>query len=542
MTFKRSNEHGSIDRRSFMSGIVGVGIAGAMLAKGADGGAPGPVLTVPRIVGPVPTSDDDVPYASSNTPGSYTAQLIKQFDYVEEEYFLFGHANIYGPSAIPQGAAASSKGSLGFNSLKPLSRLVQAEMPYATRLLMVRPRSSDRFSGRVHAYPFHNVGTHVTVDRNFLRNGDVSLCVEVCGGTRFGALEVPSGGIAQLHKFNLKRYRELQLAYASPLAWPDLTPGTLSRIAQSLDFGKAGNANDIFVQELFRSYAQAPDIMTQVAHALKGGNPALPFQGKVKTVFSSGSSGSSSVLSAYINFHHDVGLLPDGRQPFDGYLILVGIVPDVRPKGAVLAVLDSEAEVAFGIQTHMPEPADTDHPPFRLYQIPATGHTLSAPLPEIAMAEARSVSASVVPEGIAGLSDTGALPAGMKPYDKVNTPIIWGVWNNMYAWIEKGVPMPVSGRVQRDPKSADGIARDSHGNALGGLRTPWVEVPDATYLARMSPKNPLQAGMRPFDDEQMKSLYRSRARYVHLVNKGVDQLVRDRWIMAADAELMKVRL
>ena len=101
--------------------------------------------------------------------------------------------------------------------------------------------------------------------------------------------------------------------------------------------------------------------------------------------------------------------------------------------------------------------------------------------------------------------------------------------------------MPKVLRIKRDPKAPDGIARDEHGNASGGLRTPWVEVPDATYHAKFSQKNPLRAGLRPFSDEKMKELYGSRERYLQLVNEQIDQMVRDRWIMPEDADLMRLK-
>jgi hypothetical protein len=87
----------------------------------------------------------------------------------------------------------------------------------------------------------------------------------------------------------------------------------------------------------------------------------------------------------------------------------------------------------------------------------------------------------------------------------------------------------------------DGIARDEHGNSLGGLRTPWVEVPDATYLAKFSQKNPLRAGLRPFSDEKMKELYGDRRRYLQLMKEKIDQRVRDRWIMPEDVDLMRLK-
>ena len=111
----------------------------------------------------------------------------------------------------------------------------------------------------------------------------------------------------------------------------------------------------------------------------------------------------------------------------------------------------------------------------------------------------------------------------------------------MVAWIEQGVPMPRAPRIKHDPKAPDGVARDEHGNALEGLRTPWVEVPDATYLAKYSQKNPLKAGLRPFSDKKMKELYGSRKRYLQLVNEQIDKMVRDRWVMTEDADLMRLK-
>lgn len=500
-----------------------------------------PVLTPPRIAGPIPVSKDSVPYATTLQPGSYSAALMKKFDYIEEEYFLFGYANIYGPGVK---GVNTETDVVAVEKMKPLGGLVQPEMPYATRLLMVRPRDNNNFSGRVHAYAFHNVNAFVPVERNFLRLGDAALCFEGCSGTRFGPLEIPSGGIAQLHKVNLKRYRDLHFSYASPLSWPDLKPGKLAESFKTLEFGRSDASLGVFLQEISRSYAQAPDIMTQLAHALKLSNPAFHFEGKVKRLFSYAASGGSTFLAPYVDYHHNAGMLPDGRPPFDGYLIMVGRLPKTKPRGAVLAYMETESEFITGILMQRDYPPDTDDPPFRIYQVPGAGHMFSAPLPEVTAAQAMTElrdAGKVVPEGIAGLTDRGEAPQDLLPYDKINMPIIWGLWNNMYAWIEDGVPMPKAPRLKRDLKAPDGIARDEHGNSLGGLRTPWVEVPDATYLPKISPKNPLNAGMRPFSKEKMKALYGSREHYLQLVNEKIDQMVRDRWIMPEDADLMRLK-
>jgi len=500
-----------------------------------------PVLILPKIVGPIPVSKDNLPYGTALQPGSYSARLMKEFDYVEEEYFLFGYANIYGPGVkgldVESDVAAVEK-------MKPLGGLVQEKMPYSTRLLMVRPRKNAKFSGRVHAYTFHNLIAQVTVERNLLRQGDAVLGLEGCSGTRFGPLEIPSGGIAHLHKVNLNRYRDLHFSYSDPLAWPNLKPGRLAEAFKTMDFGSTNTSSGVFLQEISRSYAQAPDVITQLAHALKSNNPAFPFNGNVKRLFSFGASGGTTILQPYIDLHHNAGMMPDGESPFDGYLVMVGRLPEIRPKGAVLVYLESENEFITTMRTGKHYPPDTNDPPFRIYQIPGAGHTISAPLPEVTAAQAGTElrnADKIVPEGIVGLTDRGETPQGVISYNKINAPIIWGLWHNMYAWIEQGVPMPTAPRLQRDPKAPDGVARDSHGNALGGLRTPWVEVPDAIYLAKFSEKNPLRAGMRPFNDEKMKALYGSRERYLQLVNEKIDRMAKSRWIMPEDADLMRLK-
>jgi hypothetical protein len=518
-----------LNRRKFCAMLASAVAAGAIEAFadepqssfGISGGQP--VLDPPRIVGPIPVSATSTPYASVMEPGSYTASLMRQYDYVEEEYFLFGHANIYGPGI----KTGQDNDTAAVERMRPLAGLVEPRMPYATRLLVARPRDNGKFSGRVIAYAFHNLTTNMMVEPNFLRNGDAVLGVEGNSGARYTTAERPTGAMAQLHKYDLERYRDLYLSPADPLVWPDLRPGQLSGVYAQHGFSALvpDVASGVFAQEMHRSYAQAPDIVTQVAHALKLNNPALPFDGRVKRLFNYAASGGTMFLRPYIDFHHGAAVLPDGRPVYDGYYVNVGVLPQTRPQGAVLAFMESEADLTTNILMKRDSPPDTDSPAFRMYQIPGTGHLLSAPLDE----------------GLRLSADRGELPPGISPYDKMNKPIVWGLWQNMYDWIEHGRPMPHAQHIALDPSTPDGIARDKYGNALGGLRTPWVDVPDGTYVGRVSAAAPLRSGIRRFSDEQMTKLYGSRARYLRLVNHKIDELVQGRWIMSQDAAMMRLR-
>lgn len=530
-------------RRAVCAGLAAATLAPTIVHAAADLPKAGnPVLTPPRIWGPIPTSASSQPFGSSLRPEAYSAVLMKRHDYVEEEYFVSGTANIYGPQTT-QGLSAFNGTVRSFvvAKMKPLGGLFQAAAPYTTRLLLVRPRNQAKFSGRIHLYAFHNIAAQMPVERNLLEQGDAIACLECCSGTRFGPQEIPSGGIAHLHKFNPERYRELKLAHADPSAWPDLTPGTLGRVAATLDFSGTNQSSDVFGQEIARSYAQGPDMFTQVAHALKLGNPALPFGNRVRGLYAFAASGGTAFLQPYVDHHHDAGMLRDGRPPIDGYLLMVGNIPAKMPRGAVFAYVNSEGDLATALKLNTTFPPDTDSPKVRIYEIPGTGHGISGPLPEASAARASTElrdAAQVVPAGVAGLSERDAPPAGVLPFDKVNSPIIWTLWRNMYEWVEKGVPMPRAPRLVRDPKSPDGMAHDEHGHAIGGLRTPWVEVPEANYLPRISPKNPLRAGMRPFPEDKIVKLYGSRDNYRRLVKAKIDDMVRKRFVKPEYAQMM----
>lgn len=98
--------------------------------------------------------------------------------------------------------------------------------------------------------------------------------------------------------------------------------------------------------------------------------------------------------------------------------------------------------------------------------------------------------------------------------------------------------MPIAECITRDAGSVDGIARDDHGNTLGGIRTPWVDVPDARYVARISEGNPLRAGMKRFSEAQMKDLYGSHDDYTARVSAELDKMIERRFLLPEDKGLM----
>src|SRR4029453_3790389 len=104
-----------------------------------------------RVTGPIPVTADSKPYGAT-ADGSRAAALLKEFDYVEEEYFAEGSCNVYGLGVETK----NHKNGKDFPAVRALSKLVRSGVPYKTRMLVVRPRDLSKFSGNVHAIAFHN--------------------------------------------------------------------------------------------------------------------------------------------------------------------------------------------------------------------------------------------------------------------------------------------------------------------------------------------------------------------------------------------------
>jgi Alpha/beta hydrolase domain len=278
-----------------------------------------------KVDGPIQMRES-LPFGSARLEGSEQDQLLKKFDYVEDEFFIRGVAPIYGPES----SRALQPGEDPWN-LKPLSSVKQPDAPYKTRIQVIRPQGAPGFSGIVHVIPFHVLSTQASVERHLLRHGDVWVGVELCEGTRFGRDEVPTGGLANLRRADPTRYGDLSMVGGDPRDWGDLRPGAVGRAFERLNWGEAGAEVQVFVQELFRSYAQAPGIFFDLVRAIRSGEGGILPGWPVRRIYTSGASATAQILRPFIDYHHNANLLPGDVAPVDGYFIRVGVVPANRP-------------------------------------------------------------------------------------------------------------------------------------------------------------------------------------------------------------------
>jgi acyl-coenzyme A thioesterase PaaI-like protein len=114
-------------------------------------------------------------------------------------------------------------------------------------------------------------------------------------------------------------------------------------------------------------------------------------------------------------------------------------------------------------------------------------------------------------------------------------------FGNLVHWIDQGVPPPRAPRIQLEPDGKT-VKRDANGNAVGGVRSVFVDVPTASITpTSLAPggivKNPCAyVGYQlDFSPARLQALYPTHARYVAEVRNDTNRLVRERFLLRDDA-------
>jgi Alpha/beta hydrolase domain len=113
------------------------------------------------------------------------------------------------------------------------------------------------------------------------------------------------------------------------------------------------------------------------------------------------------------------------------------------------------------------------------------------------------------------------------------------VWYHLRRWLEDDIVPPSQPRLE---KAADGwLARDEHGNALGGIRWPHVVVPLGTHRAEPPTEGiPDRMGSTtPFDPEKVRRLYGTYEQYEARFADAVSHLVATGVVLAEDADSVR---
>lgn len=273
---------------------------------------------------------------------------------------------------------------------------------------------------------------------------------------------------------------------------------------------------------------QTNHVIAQVGLWLKSRSGVLaPYD--VKRVTLMGTSASSGTVRSYLPVHLD-SRMADGKPIYDGFLLTstngntaLQIV-DV-PMIQMPTQTEVHTHAAAGIQYRRP---DSDEPGnrFRLYEVAGMPHNNSRDM--------RSFSGDPCTLPVTDF------PAGAFTALGLHHLIEWIASNKTPPY---ALPIEVDGNTSGDGSP---LALDEHGNARGGVRNVWVDVPIAAYGVFGKGKTPAQdrlcqlAGTKvPLPEATLKKLYRNKRDYERKVNERLEQLVQSGWFLPEYVDQLK---
>jgi Alpha/beta hydrolase domain len=424
--------------------------------------------------------------------------------YVEQEFVIEGSADLYTYDAQ-------------WNTVPS-----RAGIPYRTRLLVRRPEDPARASGDAVLEALHPAGD---VASAWPRTGRTILRERM---TWIGVTQDVSG-LRLLKQSDPERYAKLDIP----------------------EFGLGF------------------DIVAQVATLLR--DPTSPVHA-LSHLFMTGASFTGTFQRVFIgDGFHARARRRDGGPAIDGYLIQIssgafllgGYTPlgqgvprlpaqdrrrTIQPLDVPVIEILSEGEAETHAAARRPD-SDALDDRYRLYEVPGASHMTS-----------RDATMS-------------AIPVREEPSDFPMDMLCGGALLNLRRWAVDQVPAPRSERLifSADPAGRRGLRgearpleRDEHGNAVGGVRSPWVDVPVASYYPHSSTtvspssSSPTNSGasrpmlepadiadlmgcMTPFTPDKLRALYGTPENYRRRFDVALERMYEQRWIAEADRERARAR-
>jgi hypothetical protein len=497
--------------RRVVVAVIGLAsLYGGSAGLGAGATVTGTVATpLPAVRGPLPVTAASYPWnaaAHGLTPIDLSARR-----YVEQEFLIDGTAHVY---------SETSSGGLSVN----------ASGPYETRILIRRPASAGRFSGNV-VLELNNPTSNYDVDIMWAADHDYFMS----RGDIYVGISVKPVVLSAMKTFDPGRYAGLSMANPDP--------------SQSCPQGSTSDETGL-----------AWDMVSQVGALLRSSSTSNPLARlRVQHEYLTGYSQTGGYMVTYINDFAQHFVQANGLPIFDGYLIGAGygftelapinqcstpaapgtpaypVVPGVpqfivHPPGNA-PVIDvqtlSDSYAFFGWAGEQP---DSDQ--YRLYQVSGSSHIWTG-----------QVDFTPGPDELAR--------AGFPPndwqdnclYPNNTFPLQYqldAAFQNLDQWVRNGISAPHAPHIAAvgDGTAAATILTDQYGNALGGVRSPYVDVPTATYYGTTPGGGTcmlLWGHYTPFTSDQLAQLYPTHASYVSAVQADTNNLVAGRWLTQEDA-------
>jgi hypothetical protein len=407
-----------------------------------------------------------------NYPFFSTDIVLANYGYVEEEFFFDGKANTYTTPEFGKNAEITASG-----------------IPYRSRLLVRRPAQASRFNGVV-LVEWVNVTNGYDTDVLWLYQKEFLIRE----GYAWVGVSVQDGGVSRPPN-GIK-------------VWSPARYG-------SMDLNGGGKVTDASLN--FDIYSQAAAAVRRVPEVLGGLRPSL--------VIAGGQSQSAGRMGPYLNGVHsrdpiyDAALLTVSNQQMRADLTIPVIKVLSETERATSRREPDLAKVRVWTvagATHSEQYSLLSRAAFLLrdLNLPAVD---ACETPARSRVEIRYVFNAAV-DALVKWRKSGIEPPHAPPLVYDETAVV-------------DTPAGRGGRGQAGPAEKP-VKRDRFGNVLGGIRLAEMAVPVANESAELCG---LGGTHVPLDTATLNALYPTHAAYVAKVTAAAQALVKDRFMLPADA-------
>ena len=292
------------------------------------------------------------------------------------------------------------------------------------------------------------------------------------------------------------------------------------------------------------------DIFSQVGRHIKDG----AVDGlKPETVLAVGESQSAAFLTTYVNVVDPVAAVYDGflvhsrfgpAAPLDSTSVFedaasqaVPFRPDLRVP-VVTVITETDLIGGFRVGYHLARQPDNAR--LRAWEVPGTAHADNYTI-RVSFIDNGSAPLS---ELVAGYSPTNELMGQQLSYCINFAPqhhyVLQAAVAALNSWVRTGDAPPVAAPVELSDSEPPELVLDATGNAVGGVRTPWVDVPIARtsgLAPEDSPMSFLFGSGQLLDAETLGTLYPGGCgEYLERFTAALDRAIEAGFIVAADRE------
>jgi hypothetical protein len=423
-------------------------------------------------------------------PASTVPVDLAAHGYVRAEYFVAGSA-----------AAYSAGGQLGRDGKWSVTPSESAD--YRTRIVVRRPSDPSRFNGTVLVEWFNvSGGLEASPDWTYLAPEIVR------DGFAYVGVSAQAFGVDGGHAL---------------LGVPGMEQGTGLVGSDPERYGSLRHPGDGF----------AFDILSQVGRALRapGASSALgPL--RPERIVAIGESQSAFFLTTYINAVQPTARVYDGffvhsRGGSGAALTGTPLGSEDVPRGLLIRtdtdvpvmIFETETDLGPLLDFGPARQPDTDW--IRTWEVAGTAHADAYVVGGFASALGCDF---IVNEGPQHFVAQAALVA-------------------LHRWLTDGVPAPVAPPLELLNTDPAQLARDELGNALGGVRTPSVDVPVSTLSGDAPPGVSrlcaLFGSTVPFDASTLVALYGDKAGYLAAHGRSLEKAIAAGFLLESDrAELL----